>query len=118
MKLSSKVKMVRDAMMMSQAAQSYKLQVVLEPCGVVQVVTGVNRSSTVKQLKHKIESMMGIPSFLVELYYLDECALVDDEPLHFYHILPDARSGKSVFTGLGTVQNLPYHVPDTGIGKI
>jgi len=55
------------------------------------MITGVNRNSSVKELKYKFESVFGIPSFLVELYYLDECPLLDSEPLSYYHILPDAK---------------------------
>jgi len=30
-------------------------------------------------------------SYLFQLYYLDECALVDTKSLSYFHILPDAK---------------------------
>lgn len=70
---------------------SFKLHVLLETTRECYVITGVSRNSTIKELKYKLESVCGVPSFLMDLYYLDECALVDTDTLSYYHILRDAR---------------------------
>ncbi|XP_057317200.1 ankyrin repeat domain-containing protein 60-like isoform X2 [Hydractinia symbiolongicarpus] len=68
-----------------------KLYVYIETTKENVVVTNVNKNLTVSKLKERIEDLVGIPSHLLELFYLDECPLLDSKPLSYFHILSDAH---------------------------
>lgn len=71
--------------------QSFKLRIIIETTGERYVVKDANKSLLVRDLKEKIEAQAGIPSFLLLLFYLDECPLTDSKPLSYFHVLPDGK---------------------------
>jgi len=61
------------------------------------VITKIDRSMKILTLKEKLEYESGIPSHLLQLYYLDECELRNDDSVNYYHILPDATLNANIF---------------------
>jgi len=75
----------------------YKLRVLNETTNDRCVIKDVNKSTTVEILKEKIEGLTGIPSFLLQLYYLDECPLLSSKHLGYFHVQGDAKLRANVW---------------------
>lgn len=69
----------------------FRLSIILDTAEEGYVINNVSKSSTVRDLKEKFEFVSGLPSYLIELFYLDECSLVDSKALGHYHILPESK---------------------------
>ncbi|XP_066919814.1 ankyrin repeat domain-containing protein 60-like [Clytia hemisphaerica] len=69
----------------------FKVRIHVEATGDHITLKKIKNDLKISQLKEKIEGFVGIPSYLLQLFYLDECALVDEKSLSYFHILPDAR---------------------------
>lgn len=77
--------------------KKFKLKVEIDLIDGEYVLAKVSRSTTILALKRKLEVESGVPSQLLQLYYLDECALLDDDAVSNYHVLPDATLSARVF---------------------